>query len=242
MDRQRFLDSCTRAKSERKEFNGIGTLGEKTLHSVLKSYYSSDKEKQEIKVGKYIADIVDERGIIEIQTRGFDKLRKKLEEFLKISKVTIVYPIPKIKWIIWIEGSTGKTTKRRRSPKTGSYYDAFFELYKIKWYLSDKNIRLHILMLEIEEYRNLDGWSADGKKGSSRNERIPVDIIEEVNIENIEDYKKLLPSDLPISFTSKDFKRSSGLSMRNSQIALKILSDLGVIKRIGKRGNMIIYQ
>jgi len=241
MDRQRFLESCARAKNERKDFNGIGTLGEKTLHSILKAYYSPDVDKQEIKIGKYIADIVDDRGIIEIQTRGFDKLRKKLEEFLKISAVTIVYPIPKIKWILWIEGSSGKTTKRRRSPKTGSYYDVFFELYKIKWYLSDKNIRIHILMLEIEEYRNLDGWSDDGKKGSSRNERIPLDIIEELHIENIDDYKKLLPPDLSESFTSRDFKRSSGLGMRDSQIALKILSDLGVIKRTGKRGNLIIY-
>ena len=128
MDRQRFLDSCLRSKDDRKEMNGIGTLGEKTLHSVLKSYCSSDIDKQEIKIGKYIADIVDDRGIIEIQTRGFEKLRKKLKEFLKISTVTIVYPIPKVKWIIWIEGSSGKTTKRRRSPKTGSQYEINYTL------------------------------------------------------------------------------------------------------------------
>ena len=77
------------------EKNGIGTLGEKTLHAVLKYYFEPYEDNQEIKLGKYIADIVGENGVIEIQTQNFNSLRNKLENFLEFCDVVIVYPIAK---------------------------------------------------------------------------------------------------------------------------------------------------
>ena len=74
--------------------NGIGTLNEHTLHGVLKNLFEPDTTKQEIKIGRYIADIADDNKIIEIQTRDFSKFRKKLQYFLDIGKeVRVVYPV-----------------------------------------------------------------------------------------------------------------------------------------------------
>lgn len=82
---------------------GIGTLSEKTVHAILKNYYEPDEDRQEIPIENYVADIFAGGEIIEIQTRQFDKLRGKLSAFLPLYPVTIVYPIPREKWIIWID-------------------------------------------------------------------------------------------------------------------------------------------
>ena len=75
-----------------------------------------------------MADIVGENGIIEIQTRGFDRLRKKLSAFLEVCDVTVVYPVAEIKWLCWIDPDTGAISSRRKSPRRGKPQDAFNEL------------------------------------------------------------------------------------------------------------------
>ena len=220
----------------------IGTLREKTLHAVIKHYYEPDASKHEITVGSYVADIVTDGGIIEIQTGSFAKLRKKLAVFLQTSPVTVVYPLPKTKWLIWIDEKTGETTKKRKSPKQGGIHDAFSELYWIKDYLDDPNFRLVILLVDIEEYRYLNGWSEDKKRGSTRCDRMPVDIAEEVRFFTAEDYRQFIPYDLPVQFTTKDFKAATRIQLPASRTALNILYNLGVVKRVGKQGNLHIYE
>lgn len=238
MDRELFLKAC---KSEKLN-KGIGTLGEKTLHSVLKNYYEPHNENHEIKIGSFVADIVGKNGIIEIQTGNFNTMRKKLSAFLEVTDVTIVYPIAQVKWLCWIDKNTSKITKKRRSPKKGVPQDIFYELYRIKSYLKNPNLHFIICMLEITEYRYLNGWSRDKKRGSSRCDRIPSDILNEINIETINDYKKLIPDSLPQTFTSKDFAKECKISIGCSQIALNILNYLGVVKRVSKKGNSYIYK
>jgi len=238
MDKEQFFIAC---ESE-KLIKGIGTLSEKTLHSILKNYFEPYPENHEIKVGGFVADIVSEKGIIEIQTRQFNKLLKKLNAFLEVCEVTIVYPIAEIKWLHWIDLETGETSKKRKSNRKGMPCDIFFELYKIKSVLKNPRLKLCICMLEIEEYRYLNGWSKDKKKGSSRCDRIPVNIFNEINIEYTEDYKKLIPDGLAKEFSAKDFAKKSRLSVSHSQIALNVLNFLEVVTRIGKKRNAFIYQ
>ncbi|MBQ1985834.1 MAG: hypothetical protein II230_05980, partial [Clostridia bacterium] len=73
MDPERFLKARETALQRTKGENGIGTLSEKALHAALKVYYEPDAESREITLGGYVADIVGEDGIIEIQTRGFER-------------------------------------------------------------------------------------------------------------------------------------------------------------------------
>ena len=56
---------------------GIGTMGEKTLHLALKYYFAPDPETHERPVGGFIADAVTEECVVEIQTRGFSRLKPK---------------------------------------------------------------------------------------------------------------------------------------------------------------------
>lgn len=241
MDQELFHMVCDEVIGREQGLMGIGTLSEKTVHSVLKNYYEINDLYHEIKIDGYVADICNGDEIIEIQTRSFDRLRKKLSVFLDRYPVTIVYPIPYVKWIRWINPQTGEISAPRKSPKKGSPYSIFPELYKIKNYLNMPNLRFKIVLINMEEYRYLDGWSKDKKKGSTRCDRIPIDLVEEVNIYDPNDYKLLIPESLGEEFTSSDYKKASGLSMGASTIAVNILNYVGSIRRVGKKGRSYLY-
>ena len=174
MDQKRFEEAKRKIIGVDRQRLGIGTLSEKTVHAIFKDYYEPDEDHQEIPIENYVADIYKDGEIIEIQTRQFNRMRGKLQAFLPLYPVTIVYPIPYEKWLIWIDEDSGELSKKRKSPKKGSTYQAFKELYKIKMFLKDPNIRFKFVLVNMEEYRLLNGWSHDKKKGSTRYDRIPV--------------------------------------------------------------------
>ena len=242
MDRQKFADACNVVMESKREYKQIGTLGEKTIHAVVKHFIEPDATNHEQKIGSYYADIVLDNEIFEIQTRSFDALRKRLVFFLENYTVTIVYPLPKTKWLLWIDKQTGEVTKKRKSPKNGRVYDAIHELYKIRPHLNHPNLKLHIIFIDMEEYRYLDGWSEDKKRGSSRCDRHPVEIIDEAIFNTKADYLQFIPDELPDGFTTKDYKQAAKVNLRTAQTALNILNHLGIVKRIGKKGNSHIYR
>jgi len=241
LDENRFEDAKNKIIGVDRQRLGIGTLGEKTVHAVLKNYYEPDKERQEIPIGSYVADIYANNEIIEIQTGQFNRIRDKLEAFLPLYKVTIVYPIPKEKWLIWVDHESGELTRKRKSPKRGNPYMAFGELYKIKTFIRNPNLRFKLVFVDIEEYRLLNGWSRDRKKGSTRYDRIPVRLVEEVDIERLEDYMQFIPYMTRKAFTVKDFAKAAHISSRLAQTAVHILHYVDVLQRVGKEGRSFLY-
>ena len=241
-DREEFHKSCKKVLETERVRLGIGTLSEKTVHAVLKRYLVPDESCHEIKCGRYVADILYGGEIMEIQTAGFNRLRPKLEAFLKDKEVTIVYPIPHIKWLIWIDETTGEFTKRRRSPKIGSYYEVFYELYKVKMFLKHPNLHFRLILLDVEEYRLLNGYSADKKRGSERYDRIPVDLEGDKLWNSPEDFKDLVPEELPKTLTVKLFQKATKLSPRKAGVAVNVLAYLGIIRQVGKERNAYLYE
>lgn len=241
INNDRFAEITKRICNTSKAQMGIGTLSEKTLHAVLKNYYEPNIDYHETILGSFVADIYKDGEIIEIQTAAFNTMRKKLEYFLEEYKVTIVYPIPHEKWLNWINEETKEVESRRKSPKCGSEYMAFKELYRIKQYLKHPNLRFKFVLIDIDEFRLLNGWSKDKKKGSVRYDRIPIKIHSEMYIERIEDYVQLVPIDLPDEFTTKDYAKATKLTANRAGTALNILHYVGAVKRIGKKGNAYIY-
>lgn len=241
MDRQAFESACEKIVAKERERNGIGTLSEKTVHAVIKNYMEPDETKHEIKVGSFVADILNDEGIIEIQTAHFNVMRRKLDAFLPEHKVTIVYPVPAVKYLSWIDVDTGEVTGRRKSPKRGSAYEVFRELYKIKSYLSNPNLRILVLLIDLEESRLLNGWSQDKKKGSVRYDRIPTGLVDEVLIERVEDYRMLVPVELGDSFTTRTYAKATKLPLAQAQTALHIMNYLNVVMRTGKEGRAYLY-
>lgn len=240
-NQQLFLDACGKVIDVDRTRNGIGTLQEKTIHAVLKHYFEPREEFHEIRLNGYVADIHTPHGVIEIQTGSFQSLRKKLEVFLANGPVTIVYPIPHIKWVRWLNEDSGEMTEKRKSPKKGTPYMSFFELYKIKEFLTHPNLKICIILINMVEYRLLNGWSLDKKRGSSRYDRIPTQLSEEIWINSASDYEKLIPDSLISEFDSKDYKKATGLTLSAAQTALNVLNYVGAVKRCGKSGRAYLY-
>lgn len=245
MDTGRFEAACQRVAQARAGGaaigGGIGTLGEKTLHAVLKCYCEPDEEKHEVPVGSLVADIRNSAGVTEIQTRGFEKLGKKLPRLLEEGPVTVVYPIPATKWLTWVDPATGECTPRRKSPRRGRPSDVFFELYKIRRFLTLPGLSFRLIFLDVEEYRLQNGWGNGGKRGSTRQERVPVALQEELWLGGPHGWGALLPTGLPGDFTTRDYAAVTGASLATAQRGLNILRTVGAAEQVGKRGRLLLY-
>ncbi|MCM1104160.1 MAG: hypothetical protein NC409_08625 [Clostridium sp.] len=242
IDRELFLRACDYVRGLEKGAMGIGTLSEKTIHAIMKYYYAPDPAYHERKVGAFVADIMVDGEIMEIQTRAFNSLRRKLDAFLPGHDVTVIYPIAHTKWLSWIDPETGEVTKPRKSPKTGTIYHLIPELYKLKMYLQNERLHFTVPFIDVQETRILDGWSYNKKRGSHRSDGVPVGIFDEVRINTREDYRVLLPEGLPEEFTTKDYKRAAHVPAGIASTALNILFSLELVERVGKEGNAYIYR
>lgn len=241
MDRKIFHQAIDRIVNQERERYGIGTLSEKTVHAVVKHYMEPNEDYHEVPLEGFVADIFREDAVTEIQTAHFNVLRRKLDKFLPLYPVTIVYPIPAVKWVIWVDPGSGAEVSRRKSPKKGSPYQAFNELYKIKSYLGDPNLRILFLFIDMEETRLLDGWSRDKKRGATKYDRIPLELVDEMLFERVEDYRMMIPPELS-GFTTKEYAKSTKIPLSHAQTALNIFYYLNVVERIGKKGNSYLYE
>ena len=223
--------------------NQIGTLSEKSIHSLVKDYIEPNKEYQEVKVGNYIADIKKDNVIYEIQTQQFKKLLGKINYYIKNNyKTIIVYPIAQNKYINWVEPSSMDIVERRKTPHKGVIQDMFKELYWIVDYLEHPLVELNIILLDAEEYKYLDGYGQNCKKRATKIDKVPTKVNEIIQIKSIKDLSKFIPNTLPENFTSKDFIKHSKCNKRWAGSGLKMLREKGIIQIVGKQGSSFIYK
>lgn len=241
-DSQRFCAARAVVLSESITEQGIGTLGEKTLHKILKFYIDPDPRHHEVKHLSVIADVKNDDGIFEIQTRNFERLLPKLKKLLADSHVTVVCPIIRSKTLRWIDKSTGELSAARKSPKTETECDAFRNLYRIKEFINNENLRVRLLFLEAEEFKYLDGWDRSGKKGATRAERIPTALLESVDVNFPTEYAAYLPKSLGKTFTAKEFSKAIKRTPRYSYNVLRFFLFVGAIERTENRGKAFVYK
>lgn len=241
IDQSRFQKARDYVLCGQKDHKSIGTLSEKTLHAVLKEYYEPDHSRQEVKIESYVADIFTGKEIIEIQTAQFHRMREKLKIFLPLYPVTIVYPIPRNKWLFWVDVDSGEISNPRKSPRRGTIYDIFRELYRIKAFLKEPNLNIRIDMMDMEEYKLLNGWGKHKKNNASKYDRIPIELVQEIDIRKKEDYLVFMPDGLKEKFTSGDFAKAAHIPDKKAILALNILFYIGIVERVGKKGNSYIY-
>lgn len=242
ISQERFENAKEKIIGINRQRHSIGVLSEKTVHAILKNYYEPDEDKQEIPVEGLVADIYDNGNIIEIQTAHFYKLREKLARFLPYYDVTIVYPVPRDKWIIWIDEETGETSPARKSPIHGNAYFIFPELYRIKTFLKNEHINFRVALLDMEEYKVLEKKKRGRGKKGRKYDRIPKVFVEEVDITCKEDYLQFLPIELDDEFTTSDLAKAAKIHVSLARMTVNILHYVGVIDKVGKMGNKIIYR
>lgn len=225
------------------EIKTIGTLSEKSTHSFIKDYIEPDKTKQEVKVGRYIADIKVGNTVYEIQTQQFKKLVNKIQYYIsKDIDVKIVYPLANIKHICWINVETGGMVDRTKSTKHGVIQDIFKELYWIVDFLDNEHVTLQIMHLDIEEYKYLDGYDINNKIKATKIDKIPNKVLGITEINNTVDLIKFIPDTLPNQFTAQDLIKNTRCNKRWAGSGIKLLREKGIIKVVKKQGNQFIYE
>lgn len=242
MDKDAFERAKLKVLLKQNDPHGFGTLQEKTVHAVMKLAFEPDEDFHEVPVEGYIADIYREGRIIEIQNGNFGRLRPKLTTFLPLYPVTVVLPIPHFKWLIWMDEESGELSERHKSPVTGNAYHAFSELYKIKAFLKDPNLSFSFPLIDMDEYRLLNGWSRNRKRGSSRYDRMPLSLFDEIRVERTEDFMQFVPINVPEEFTVTDFAKAAGIKRELAADAVPILLYLDILCRIGKKGREYLYR
>ena len=150
----------------------------------------------------------------------------------------MVHPIPFEKHIVKLNAVTGEIGKRRKSPKRGSFFDAFFELYKLAEIIEHNNLNILLLLVDTDEYRleNAPVKKRGRRRRSTteRFERIPIALRGSILICGQQDWQMLLPTSLQTEFTSAELAAEA-------QTALRVLSRVGAVHLTGKRGRMNLY-
>lgn len=219
----------------------IGTYKEKKLHIILKKYFEPDDIYHEIPTNGYIADVRKNGIITEIETSGFTGISEKLRAYLPEYKVNLVFPVAVKKYVSWIDPDSSDISKRHLSPKKQNIYDAMFELVKILPHLKNENLTILFPFLEIDEYRLLDGWSYNKKRGSHRFERMPTNLIDIIEISSDEDYIKYIPDECTREFGSKEFAKAAKIDRSTASAILKVMEARGVLARIENKGRAFQY-
>jgi hypothetical protein len=209
-------------------------MAETSLHAALKTWYAQPGDSIETLVDGYIIDIRRGDTLIEIQTRHFSSLRHKLDRLLDHYPVLLVHPIAAEKWIVHLEN--GRATSRRKSPKHGRTEHMFNELVYIPHLLNNSNFSLKILFTEEEETWVNEIGGSWRRKGWRIADRRLISILHAQEFCNIDAYRRLIPTNLPETFTTADLARHTQLPNRLAQRMAYTLRVSGII-RVNRRVN-----
>lgn len=218
----------------------IGSLNEKPLHAALKDWYRHDGDGVEVPVEEFIVDLVRGGLLIEIQTKSFSSMQRKLDRLLDTHPMRLVHPIGSLKWIVKL-GDDGKEASRRRSPKRGIAADVCDELVAFPSLLSHPNFQLEVLLVEEEEVWRPDasGWR---RHGYVIEERRLVDVVDSARFASPRDMRRLLPVDLPDPFTTKDLAKGLGRTRHLAQRVAYCLRESGALHTVGRDRRGYLYE
>ena len=220
---------------------GIGTMGERSLHAALKDWYSQPGDRQEVIVDGYHIDIVRDDLLIEIQTRNFSSLKRKLATLTNSHRVHLVHPIAREKWIVRLSDSGLERLSRRKSPKHGTLFNVFEELVSIPELIANANFTLEVLMIQEEEIRRKHARGRWRRGGWGTCDRQLLDVVERAVVTSPDDFRRWLPDELPKPFTSADLAEALHQPRDLAQKMVYCLRKLGAIEVMGRQGNAILY-
>ena len=117
--------------------------------------------------------------------------------------------------------------------------DETAELVYISELIASGRISVWLLLIGEEEYRFLDGWSRDKKRGSNRYERFPTALLGDVTLWTPADYATyFLPSALSAPdaegnsplFTAAAYAKATGIRGKATYSMLRLLEGLALLE------------
>ena len=221
--------------------SGIGTLNEKPLHASLKEWYAEPGDQFEVAVDGFQIDIVRDDLLLEIQTRGFASIKRKMATLVRSHPVRLIYPVAEEKWIVKMPVDEHDEVTRRKSPKRGRMEDMFREMVSFPKLLTNSNFSLEVLLTREEEQRRYEENRHWRRRGWATEERRLLEVVGRRVFENPADWGALIPEELE-QFTTRDLAEAKGMRVSLAQKMAYCLRNVGVIQLTGKRGRANLYR
>ena len=218
----------------------IGTLRETELHAALKRYYARSGDRLEAEVDGYIVDIVRDDELVEIQTHNFAAMKRKLNRLLEQHAVRVVYPIAQAKWITRVKMDRQTPIGRRKSPHRGALEDVFLELVSLPELMAHPRFTLEVVLMHEEEIRCPRSGKQRRRDWSVCDRRLR-DVIESVAFAGPHDFRRFIPSDLSVPFTSHALAAALQRPDYFAQKMTYCLRKMGVLTVVGKRQRAWLY-
>src|SRR5512136_1138657 len=178
----------------------IGTLRETELHAALKRHYACPQDQLEVAVDGYVADIVRDGEVIEIQTHNFAALKPKLLQLVEQHRVRLVYPIAQAKWITRVKADRRTVLGRRKSPRHGALEDVFIELVSLPELMAQPNFTLEIVLIHEDEIRcPRSGRRRHGNDWRVCNRRL-LQVVDSTTFVTPADFRCFIPANLATPF------------------------------------------
>ena len=218
----------------------IGRLNEKSLHADLKQWLAQPSDQFEVAVDGFVIDIVRGEKLIEIQTRNFGAMKRKLGQLLPHHPVHLIHPIAQEKWIVKLSPD-GEPMSRRKSPKRGTVADLFRELIYVPHLMLYDNFSLELLLIQEEETRYFDpkrGWR---RRGWLTQERHLLAVTASHRFYTPADLLALLPTTLPTLFTTANVAERLAIPRSLAQKMVYCMRHMNMIEAVGKEGRSILY-
>ena len=235
------IDNFKRARAsvigEAEVTEGVGGLNERSLHKILKLTIEPRAEYHEVKYLGSVADVKNEEGIFEIQTKSAYKLRPKLLRFLSESRVDLVIPIISEKYIRYIDEETGERAPPRRSPKAENIYTALNSMCTLADLFYNDNFKVTLVYLSADEYKR-----KKKRRGERKIDVMPKDILSVEELSSPDDLIRYFPEGISGEFLAKDFAGKIKRPSRFSYYVLKFFENLGYVSAVGMCGRAIVYK
>jgi hypothetical protein len=165
-------------------------------------------------------------------------MRRLVQEHL----VKLIYPVAAEKWLLKNpKPGEGDEPTRRKSPKRGRAVEVFNELVSFPELMQTPHFSLEVALTQEEEVREYQGDKRWRQHGWRTVERRLITVMERRSFATPADLARLLPTDLPPTFTTADLAKGMAISRRLAQRAAYCYRKMAVIQSVGKRGRSNLY-
>ncbi len=219
----------------------IGTLRETELHAALKRHYARPQDRLEVEVDGFVADIVRDDEVLEIQTHNFAATKRKLLRLVDQHRVRLIYPIAQARWITRVKADQQTVLGRRKSPQQGTLDDVFVELVSLPELIRHPNFTLEVVLIHEDEIRcPRTGRRRRGSDWRVCDRRL-LKVVDSALFSAPADFRRFIPADLAAPFTSHELAFALRQPTDRAHKITYCLRKMGTLVVIGKRRRAWLY-
>ena len=212
---------------------------ETSLHRSLKHIYSPSGSRIEAAIRGDRTDVLCDDVVVEIQASPLGAIVRKVADLVRHTRLLVVKPITRRKFVVRRSGPGGDCLSRRLSPKKGRLLDVFDDLVRFTRVFPHPNLTVEVVLVDEEEIRVPCGFR---RRRHRVEDRRLLGIVAALRLETAADLVGLLPFELPSSFTTDVLAARLGSSVWFAREVAYTLRHCGATHVIGKQGNRLRYE